>query len=180
MEVIKTVSELRERLKREHKLPIDHAVSILCEVASALAYAHKQGVIHRDIKPENILLEDGQAVLADFGIAAALAGPAHVPGEKLTRTGITMGTVGYMAPEQALGGSDIDSRADIYSLGVVAYEMLAGTAPFAGASTQAILAAHLTKSPPRIDRLREDVPIPICRAIEKALEKNAPRATRQH
>jgi len=163
---------LRERLKREHKLPIEHAVSILCEVASALAYAHKQGVIHRDIKPENILLEDGQAVLADFGIAAALAGPAHVPGEKLTRTGISMGTVGYMAPEQALGSSDVDSRADIYSLGVVAYEMLAGTVPFAGTNTQAILAAHLTKPPPRIDRLREDVPIPVCRAIEKALEKN--------
>ena len=163
---------LRERLKREHKLPIDHAVSILCEVASALAYAHKQGVIHRDIKPENILLQDGQAVLADFGIAAALAGPGHVTGERLTRTGMSIGTVGYMAPEQSLGGSDIDSRADIYSLGVVAYEMLAGKAPFAGSSTQAILAAHLTQSPPRIDRLREDVPIPVCRAIEKALEKD--------
>jgi eukaryotic-like serine/threonine-protein kinase len=163
---------LRERLKREHKLPIDHAVNILCEVASALAYAHKQGVIHRDIKPENILLQDGQAVLADFGIAAALAGPGHVTGERLTRTGMSIGTVGYMAPEQSLGGSDIDSRADIYSLGVVAYEMLAGTPPFAGASTQAILAAHLTKPPPRIDRLREDVPIPVCRAIEKALEKD--------
>jgi serine/threonine-protein kinase len=163
---------LRERLKREHKLPLDHAVSILCEVASALAYAHKQGVIHRDIKPENILLQDGQAVLADFGIAAALAGPAHVTGERLTRTGMSIGTVGYMAPEQSLGGSDIDSRADIYSLGVVAYEMLAGKAPFAGSSTQAILAAHLTQSPPRIDRLREDVPIPVCRAIERALEKD--------
>ena len=163
---------LRERLKREHKLPIDHAVSILCEVASALAYAHKQGVIHRDIKPENILLQDGQAVLADFGIAAALAGPGHVTGERLTRTGMSIGTVGYMAPEQSLGGSDIDSRADIYSLGVVAYEMLAGTPPFAGSSTQAILAAHLTKPPPRIDRLREDVPVPVCRAIEKALEKD--------
>jgi len=163
---------LRERLKRDHKLPIDHAVSILCEVASALAYAHKQGVIHRDIKPENILLEDGQAVLADFGIAAALAGPGHVTGERLTRTGISIGTVGYMAPEQSLGGSDVDSRADIYSLGVVAYEMLAGTPPFAGTSTQAILAAHLTKPPPRIDRLRDDVPIPVCRAIEKALQKD--------
>ena len=163
---------LRERLKREHKLPIDHAVSILCEVASALAYAHKQGVIHRDIKPENILLQDGQAVLADFGIAAALAGPGHVTGERLTRTGMSIGTVGYMAPEQSLGGSDVDSRADIYSLGVVVYEMLAGTPPFAGSSTQAILAAHLTKPPPRIDRLREDVPVPVCRAIEKALEKD--------
>ena len=163
---------LRERLNREHKLPLDDAVSILCEVASALAYAHKQGVIHRDIKPENILLEDGQAVLADFGIAAALAGPHHVTGERLTRTGMSVGTVGYMAPEQSLGGSDVDSRADIYSLGVVAYEMLAGVPPFAGASTHAILAAHLTKPPPRIDRLREDVPIPVCRAIEKALQKD--------
>jgi len=163
---------LRERLRRENKLPIDEAVTILCEVAGALAYAHKQGVIHRDIKPENILLEDGQAVLADFGIAAALAGPDHVTGERLTRTGMSMGTVGYMAPEQSLGGTDVDSRADIYSLGVVAYEMLAGNAPFAGGSTQAILAAHLTQQPPRIDRLREDVPLPVLRAVEKALEKD--------
>jgi serine/threonine protein kinase len=163
---------LRERLRRENKLPIDEAVTILCEVAGALAYAHKQGVIHRDIKPENILLEDGQAVLADFGIAAALAGPHHVTGERLTRTGMSMGTVGYMAPEQSLGGTDVDSRADIYSLGVVAYEMLAGNAPFAGGSTQAILAAHLTQQPPRIDRLREDVPLPVLRAVEKALEKD--------
>jgi len=161
---------LRARLIREHKLPVDHAVSILCEVASALAYAHKQGVIHRDIKPENILLEDGQAVLADFGIAAALAGPGHVTGERLTRTGISIGTVGYMAPEQSVGSSDVDSRADIYSLGVVAYEMLAGIAPFTGTSTQSILAAHLTKPPPRIDRL--DVPIPVSRAIDKALQKD--------
>ena len=163
---------LRERLKRDGKLPTDQAISILCEVASALAYAHRQGVIHRDIKPENILLEDGQAVLADFGIAAALAGPDHVTGERLTRTGMSIGTVGYMAPEQSLGGSDVDSRADIYALGVVAYEMLAGAQPFVGASTQAILAAHLTKPPPRIDRLREDVPLAVCRAIEKALEKD--------
>jgi len=163
---------LRERLHREGKLPIDEAITILCEVAGALAYAHKQGVIHRDIKPENILLEDGQAVLADFGIAAALAGPHHVTGERLTRTGMSMGTVGYMAPEQSLGGSDVDSRADIYSLGVVAYEMLAGSAPFAGGSTQAILAAHLTQQPPHIDRLRDDVPVPVIRAIEKSLEKD--------
>jgi eukaryotic-like serine/threonine-protein kinase len=163
---------LRERLKREHQLPIADAVGILCEVASALAYAHKYGVIHRDIKPENVLLQDGQAVLADFGISAALAGPDHVTGERLTRTGMSIGTVGYMSPEQSLGGSDVDTRADIYSLGVVAYEMLAGTPPFAGTSTQAILAAHLTKPPPRIDRLREDVPIPISRAIEKALQKD--------
>ena len=163
---------LRERLKREQKLPVDQGVTILCEVASALAYAHKQGVIHRDIKPENILLLDGHAVLADFGIAAALAGPDHVTGERLTRTGMSIGTVGYMAPEQSLGGTDVDSRADIYSLGVVAYEMFAGTAPFVGASTQAILAAHLTQAPKHLDRLRDDLPLPVCVAIEKALQKD--------
>jgi len=163
---------LRQRLKRERQLPIADAVSILCEVASALAYAHKQGVIHRDIKPENILLQDGHAVLADFGIAAALAGPDHVTGERLTRTGMSIGTVGYMAPEQSLGGTDVDSRADIYSLGVVAHEMFAGSPPFAGANTHSILAAHLTQAPPRLDHLRRDVPIPVCRAIEKALKKD--------
>ena len=162
---------LRQRLKREGQLPIDDAVNILFEVASALGYAHKQGVIHRDIKPENILLQDGHAVLADFGIAAALAGPDHVAGERLTRTGMSIGTVGYMAPEQSLGGTDVDSRADIYSLGVVAHEMFAGTPPFAGANTHAILAAHLTQAPPRLDKLRRDVPVSICRAIEKALKK---------
>ena len=162
---------LRQRLKREGALPIGDAVRILCEVASALAYAHKQGVIHRDIKPENILLQDGHAVLADFGIAAALAGPDHVTGERLTRTGMSIGTVGYMAPEQSLGGTDVDSRADIYSLGVVAHEMFAGSPPFAGANTHSILAAHLTQAPPRLDRLRRDVPIPVCRAIERALKK---------
>jgi len=162
---------LRERLKRDHQLPISDATNILCEVASALAYAHKQGVIHRDIKPENILLQDGHAVLADFGIAAALAGPGHITGERLTRTGMSIGTVGYMAPEQSLGGPDVDSRADIYSLGVVAYEMFAGTPPFVGTSTQAVLAAHLTQPPPRLDDIRDDVPIPVSRAIVKALQK---------
>ena len=162
---------LRQRLKREGQLPIDDAVNILFEVASALGYAHKQGVIHRDIKPENILLQDGHAILADFGIAAALAGPNHVTGERLTRTGMSIGTVGYMAPEQSLGGTDVDSRADIYSLGVVAHEMFAGTPPFVGANTHSILAAHLTQAPPRLDKLRRDVPTAICRAIEKALKK---------
>src|SRR5687768_4086859 len=162
---------LRQRLKRDGQLPIDDAIRILCEVASALAYAHRQGVIHRDIKPENILLQDDHAILADFGIAAALAGPDHVTGERLTRTGMSIGTVGYMAPEQSLGGTDVDSRADIYSLGVVAHEMFAGSPPFAGANTHSILAAHLTQAPPRLDKLRRDVPTVVCRAIEKALQK---------
>jgi hypothetical protein len=162
---------LRERLKRERQLPIDDSVAIMCEVASALSYAHKQGVIHRDIKPENILLQDGHAVLADFGIAAALTIPGEAPHSRITRTGMSMGTVGYMAPEQSLGGTDVDHRADIYSLGVVGHEMLAGSPPFTGATTQAILAANLTQPPPRLDYLRDDVPIPVCRAIEKALKK---------
>jgi eukaryotic-like serine/threonine-protein kinase len=163
---------LRERLKREKQLPISDAVSIVCEVASALSYAHKKGVIHRDIKPENILLQDGHAVLADFGIAAALTLPGETPHSRITRTGMSMGTVGYMAPEQSLGGTDVDHRADIYSLGVVGHEMLAGSPPFTGATTQAILAANLTQPPPRLDYLRDDIPIPVCRAIEKALRKD--------
>jgi len=163
---------LRQRLKRDGQLPVHDAVTILCEVVSALAYAHKQGVIHRDIKPENILLQDGHAILADFGIAAALSAPGEEPHSRITRTGMSVGTVGYMAPEQALGGTDVDSRADIYSLGVVSHEMLAGSPPFSGATTQAILAAHLTQPPPRLDDFRDDVPVPVSRAIAKALKKN--------
>ncbi len=163
---------LRVRLKREPQLPVSEAVGILREVSSALGYAHKQGVIHRDIKPENILLQENHAVLADFGIAAAIAGTAHSAGEKLTRTGMSIGTIGYMAPEQSLGGPEVDSRADIYSLGVVAHEMLAGEPPFTGSTTQAILAAHLTQSPTRLDDLRDDVPVGTARAIEKALQKD--------
>ena len=163
---------LRERLMRDHQLPVKDAVTILCEVASALAYAHRQGVIHRDIKPENILLQDGHAILADFGIAGALSFPGEDAHSRITRTGMSMGTVGYMAPEQSLGGTDVDSRADIYSLGVVGHEMLAGAPPFTGTSTQAILVAHLTEPPPRLEYLRDDVPIPVSRAIEKALKKD--------
>ena len=163
---------LRERIKREQQLPVDDSVRILCEVASALSYAHKQAVIHRDIKPENVLLQDGHAILADFGIAAALSLPGEAPHSRITRTGMSMGTVGYMAPEQSLGATDVDHRADIYALGVVGHEMLAGSPPFTGATTQAILAANLTQAPPRLDYLRDDVPTPVCRAIEKALKKN--------
>ncbi len=163
---------LRARLKRQGRIPVPLAISVTREVASALAYAHKEGVIHRDIKPENILLQEDHAVLADFGIAAALAGPAYVSGEKLTRTGMSIGTVGYMAPEQTLGGDNIDARADIYSLGVVAHEMVAGTPPFGGNTTQAIIAAHLTQKPPRLDDLSEEVPLPVARAIEKAMAKD--------
>jgi eukaryotic-like serine/threonine-protein kinase len=161
---------LRERMDREKLMPIDDAVRMLCEIAGALSYAHEQGVIHRDIKPQNILLQDGHAILADFGIAAALADPGETAHSRITRTGMTLGTVGYMAPEQSFG-DPVDHRADIYALGVVGHEMLAGSPPFTGATTQAILAANLTQPPPRLEYLRGEVPPRVARAIERALKK---------
>jgi serine/threonine-protein kinase len=124
---------LRDRLAREKQLPLEDALRIAREVADALSYAHSRGLIHRDIKPENILLQEGHAVVADFGIArtAAAAG-----GEKLTATGIAVGTPAYMSPEQAAGGRDLDGRSDLYSLGCALYEMLAGVPPFAGATAE--------------------------------------------
>jgi serine/threonine-protein kinase len=163
---------LRDRLDREQLLPIDDCIRILAEIAAALSYAHEQGVIHRDIKPENILLQNGHAILADFGIAAALTMPGETAHSRITRTGMTLGTVGYMAPEQAFGDADVDHRADIYALGVVGYEMISGSPPFTGATTQAILAANLTQPPPRLEYMRGDVPPRIARALEKALMKS--------
>ncbi len=162
---------LRDVLDREKQMSPRDGVRVLREVADALSYAHKFGVVHRDIKPENILLQDGHAVLADFGIAAALEGDG-VGGGRLTRTGMSLGTVGYMAPEQSLGERNIDGRVDIYALGVVGYEMFAGNQPFSGATTHAILAAHLTKDPPRLDDLRDDVPMNVVKAINCALQKD--------
>src|SRR2546425_6143810 len=139
---------LRDRLDREGQLPLEDALRIARDVASALAYAHQHDVVHRDIKPENILLAGDQAVVADFGIARAITLAA---GEQLTRTEIAVGTPSYMSPEQAVGGVQVDARSDIYSLGCVVYEMLAGEAPYAGPSPQASLARRLTHPlpPPR-------------------------------
>ena len=161
---------LRERLAREGQLPIADAIGILRDIAAALFYAHEEGVIHRDVKPENILLHDGCAILADFGIAAALTLPGETAHTRLTRTGMTLGTVGYMAPEQSFGDA-VDYRADIYALGVVGHEMMAGQPPFTGATTQAIIAANLTQPPPQLEYLRGDVPPRVARAIERALKK---------
>ncbi len=161
---------LRTRIKREGKLPIRDSLRIIHEIADALAYAHSHDVIHRDIKPENILLQGEHAVLADFGIAAALGGGGT--GERLTRTGMSMGTVGYMAPEQSFE-SAVDARADIYSLGVVAFELLAGSSPFHGSTTQAILTAQLTGEAPKLGRLRPDVRRGLAQAVEKALSVKA-------
>lgn len=163
---------LRVRLEREKRLPIADAIRILRETTDALAYAHRQGIIHRDIKPENILIQDGHAVLADFGIASALSESDSESGARLTGTGMSLGTVGYMAPEQALGGRNVDGRADIYAVGVVGYEMFAGNPPFAGATDQEILIAHLTREAPRVDTLRPDTPEPAAEAIRRAMAKD--------
>src|SRR5688572_17860469 len=156
---------LRQRLARERQLPIDDALRIAREAADALDYAHGHGVIHRDIKPENILLMSGHALVADFGIARALS--ADDP--KLTETGLAVGTPAYMSPEQAAGDKGLDARTDVYSLGAVLYEMLAGEPPFTGATTQAILAKRFTEPPPSVRAVRPNVPDSLDHAIRKAL-----------
>ena len=161
---------LRHRLTREGRLPVSDALRILHEVADALAYAHAEGVIHRDIKPENILLEGSHAVLTDFGVARALGESRS--GGRITDTGLSVGTPGYMAPEQAAGDRQVDGRADVYALAVVGYEMLAGWPPFEGSSAQALLAAHLTATPRPLLDLRPDAPPAAANAIARALAKD--------
>lgn len=159
---------LRQRLEREIQLPLDEALQITRDVAAALDYAHDQGVVHRDIKPENILLADAHAVVADFGIARALVAAG---GEKLTKTGLAVGTPGYMSPEQASGAGQLDRRSDVYSLGCVVYEMLTGSPPFAGPTPQAVIARHLADPVPPVRTVRRAVPEPVELAILRALEK---------
>ena len=159
---------LRARLEREGPLPIDDAVAIARQVAAALDYAHQRGVIHRDIKPENILLHEGEAVVTDFGIAIALS---EAGGTRLTETGLSLGTPQYMSPEQATGDGTLDGRTDVYSLGAVLYEMLAGEPPFTGRSTQAVIARLLTERPARLGVLRETVPATLEAAVMKALSR---------
>jgi serine/threonine-protein kinase len=159
---------LRDRLTREKQLPIADAVRIATEVASALDYAHRHGVIHRDIKPENILLHDGQALVADFGIALAMS---HAGGTRMTETGMSLGTPHYMSPEQAMGEREITARSDVYALGCVLYEMLTGDPPFLGSTAQAIVAKVLTEKPAPVRRLRERVPEVVESAVLVALEK---------
>jgi serine/threonine-protein kinase len=158
---------LRGRLKRETQLPIDDAISLTCEVADALSYAHSFGVVHRDIKPENILLQGGHAVVADFGIARVIQ---DAGGEKLTQTGMSVGTAAYMSPEQ-FGGENIDGRSDLYSLACVLYEMLVGEVPFTGPNAIAIMARHTMELPPSIQIVRGTVPDELEGAIMHALEK---------
>jgi tRNA A-37 threonylcarbamoyl transferase component Bud32/tetratricopeptide (TPR) repeat protein len=159
---------LRSRLARERQLPLEDVLQITRQIASALAYAHEQGVVHRDIKPENILLGADQAVLADFGIARALSAAG---GDRLTETGLALGTPAYMSPEQASGERHLDSRSDIYSLGCVVYEMLAGEPPFTGPTAQAIIAKRFGGPVPRVRVVREGLPEAVDRALERALAK---------
>jgi serine/threonine-protein kinase len=156
---------LRERLRRERQLPVDDAVGIAREAARALDYAHQHGVIHRDIKPENILLtRDGSTLVADFGIARGLGTE-----EQLTQTGMAIGTPAYMSPEQANGDQRIDARTDVYSLGCVLYELLAGEPPYTGATSQVILMKRLTEPVPSVRRLRPSVPEFVDQAVQRAL-----------
>jgi len=161
---------LRDRLNREKQLPLDDALQISREVADALSYAHSHGVIHRDIKPENILLESGHAVVADFGIARAVD---QASGDKLTETGLAIGTPAYMSPEQASGARALDGRSDLYSLGCVLYEMLSGETPYTGPTPQAILAKKLSEPLPHITVVREAVPASVQSALAKALARAA-------
>ena len=161
---------LRARLERERQLPIADAVRIAREVASAIDYAHRHGVIHRDIKPENILLHDGSALVADFGIALAVQSAA---GARMTQTGLSLGTPQYMSPEQAMGERTIDARSDVYALGAITYEMLTGDPPFTGASTQAIIAKVMTERPTAPSTVRDTVPEAVEQSVLTALAKLA-------
>jgi len=158
---------LRKRMTREGRLPIDDAVRLIRQAASALHHAHLQGVVHRDIKPENILLHEGEAMVADFGIALAAEA---APGERLTETGLMLGTPAYMSPEQAAGERALDARSDVYSLACVLYEMLAGEPPHAGTTARTLIARRFTEPAPRVRRLRPEVPPALEQALVRALD----------
>ncbi|MCG6955371.1 MAG: serine/threonine protein kinase, partial [Gemmatimonadetes bacterium] len=160
---------LRERLSRERQLPVSEAIRIATEVAAALDYAHRHGVIHRDIKPENILLQDDSALVADFGIALALSRTDG--GTRLTETGLSLGTPFYMSPEQAMGERTVDSRTDVYALACVLYEMLTGDPPFSASSAQAVVAKVLTERPVPVRTARDTVPEHVDNAVLTALAK---------
>ncbi|MCU0620933.1 MAG: protein kinase [Gemmatimonadales bacterium] len=160
---------LRERLTREGRLPVDTAVALARDVALALDYAHRQGVIHRDIKPENVMLQEGEGLVADFGIAKAVeaAGAASI-----TQTGMAVGTPAYMSPEQAAGEREPDGRSDVYSVGVMLYEMLGGQPPFTGPTAQAVMTRRLLEDAPPVTTIRPDVPAEVERIVARALARD--------
>lgn len=159
---------LRVRLQRERVLPLPDALRIATEVASGLDYAHRHGIIHRDIKPENVLLHDGHAILADFGVARAITAAGD---GTLTQSGVAVGTAAYMSPEQAAGESELDGRTDVYSLGCLLYEMLAGEPPFTGPTAQVVISRRFVEDPPSVRRFRQSVPEWIEHAILVALAR---------
>ena len=161
---------LRARLEREKQLPVDDAVRLSVAIAQALDYAHRRGVIHRDLKPENILLPDGQPLVADFGIALAVS---KAGGQRVTQTGLSLGTPQYMSPEQATGDRDVDARTDVYSLGAMTYEMLTGEPPHSGTTAQAIIARLMTEEVRPLTVLRPSVPPHVDASVRHALEKLA-------
>ena len=160
---------LRDRLKREKQLPVDEAVFIVSEVAGALSHSHANGVIHRDIKPSNIMLDEGRAVVTDYGIALVVQSASK---DRLTASGFSPGSPEYMSPEQAAGESQVDARSDIYSLGCVLFELLAGDPPFTGSIPQAILAKKLLASVPSLRVVRDSVPPHVEAAVTTALAKS--------
>jgi len=166
---------LRDRLRREGRLDIQEALRLVRQIADALSYAHRHGVIHRDIKPGNILLSEGHALVADFGIARHARRIADAAddqsSETLTGTGISLGTPAYLSPEQALGSRDVDGRTDQYALGCVLYEMLAGIPPYGGSSAQAVIGQHVTAPVPDLQAARPDVPVAVAAAVAKAMAK---------
>lgn len=168
---------LRQRLA-SGPLPVDEALRLWRDVVDGIAYAHRHGIAHRDIKPENVLISDRHGMVADFGIAKALtAGAAHPandtpPQETLTSVGVAIGTPAYMSPEQVAGSDVVDHRSDIYALGVLAYEMLSGKAPFRGTTPQSVFAAQITETPPPIEDLRPEIPPSLAAAIQRCMQKD--------
>ncbi|HEX9704711.1 MAG TPA: serine/threonine-protein kinase [Gemmatimonadales bacterium] len=161
---------LRTKIERDGELPVHEATRLISEIVDALAYAHQHGVVHRDIKPDNIMLSGRHAVVMDFGVAKAVSQSAS-SAEKLTTVGIALGTPMYMAPEQAMGERLVDHRADIYAVGILAYEMLTGQPPFGGQTAQAVLAAHVTKEAEPVTARRATVPKVLEQIIMRCLEK---------
>jgi serine/threonine-protein kinase len=159
---------LRTRLDRESQLPIQDAVRILREVADALSYAHSHGILHRDIKPDNVMLSGRHAMVMDFGVAKAVS---DAGGETLTTVGVAVGTPQYMSPEQATGQTNLDARSDIYALGILGFELLAGKAPFTGQTAQAILSAQVLETPPPVTQLRASVPQALSDLLARCLAK---------
>ncbi len=164
---------LRERMTRERPMAIADITSIVEEVAGALTYAHDEGIVHRDIKPENVMFFRGQAVVLDFGIGKALQSASTTETEvlRITQVGMSLGTPTYVAPEQAAGDPNLDHRADLYALGVVAYEMITGHPPFSGRSPQAVFEAHATRAPEPIDARRAGVPARLNAIVMQCLAK---------